>query len=87
MTIDLGISVAECMPVILHERWRYGWIAEARVAIGIGRGSHANIMARCLDTIIMALFGSLRIGRRRRWRWIVGGWLRMRTSCDSERNE
>ena len=36
MTIDLGVAVAERMAVILDQRRRNGWVAEAGMAIGIG---------------------------------------------------
>lgn len=36
MAIDLGIAVTERMPVIRDQRRRNRWVAEARVAIGIG---------------------------------------------------
>lgn len=36
MAIDFGIAVAEPMPVICDQRRRNRWVAEARVAIGIG---------------------------------------------------
>jgi hypothetical protein len=79
MAIHLVITVAKRVPVILDERRRYGRIAEARVAAGIGRRSPGNITLCCFDTIMVTLFGSLRICRRRRW-GVVRGRLRMRAS-------
>ena len=77
MAIDVGVAVSERMPVIFDERRRDRWIAEARVAISIGRRSHGNITAGCLDAVMVALFRSLRVGGRWRWWRIIGGWLRM----------
>jgi hypothetical protein len=78
MAIHLVIAVAKRMPVILDERRRHGWIAEARVVAGIGRRSFGNITLCGFDTIMVTLFGSLGICRRRRG--VVRGRLRMRAS-------
>jgi hypothetical protein len=66
MTIDIVISPAKCMPVILNERRRYGRVAEALVASGIRRCSPGDIALCCLNAIMVTLFGGLRIRRRRR---------------------
>jgi hypothetical protein len=83
MTVDLFIAVAECMPVVLHERRRDGWIAEARMASGIGRRSIRNIAARGLDTVMVSLLSNLRVRWRRRWR-VIGGRLGMRAPSKCE---
>jgi hypothetical protein len=59
MAIDFVVAGAKRMPVILDERRRYGWIAEAGVAAGIGRRSSGNISLRCFDTVMVTLFGGL----------------------------
>jgi hypothetical protein len=66
MTIHIVIACAKCMPVIPNERRRYGRVAKALVATGIGRRSPGNVALCCLNSIVVTLFGSLRIGRRRR---------------------
>ena len=77
MTVDVAIAGAKCMPVILNQRRRYGRVAEAFVATGIGRCSPGDIALCCLNAIVVTLFGSLRVRRRRR---VVRRRLRMRTS-------
>jgi len=79
VTIDLFIAGAERMPVILNERRRYGGIAEARMASGIGRRSIGNITACSLDTIVVPLLCSLRVSRWRWWRRVIRSRLRMGT--------
>jgi hypothetical protein len=77
MTIDIVIACAKCMPVVRNERRRYGRIAEAFVAPGIGRCAPGNIALCCLNAIVVTLFGDLGIRRRRR---VVRRRLRMRAS-------
>lgn len=77
MAIDVVIDRAKCMPVIRNQRRRYGWVAEAFVAPGIGRCSPRYIALCRLNAIVVALCGSLRI--RRRWR-VVRRRLRMRAA-------
>jgi hypothetical protein len=76
MTIDIVIACAKCMPVVPNQRRRYGRVAKAFVTPGIGRRSPGNVALCCLNTIVVTLFGNLRIRRRRR---VVSG-LRMRTA-------
>lgn len=78
MTIDIVIACAKCVPVIPNQRRRYGRIAEAFMATGIGSCSPGDIALCCLNAIVLALFCSLRICRRRR---VVSHWLRMGASA------
>jgi hypothetical protein len=84
MTIDIVITCAKCMPVISNERRRYGRVAEAFVAPGIGRRSPGDIALCSLNAIVVTLFGSLRIRRRRR---IVRRRLRVRAAGNCKRKQ
>jgi hypothetical protein len=86
MTVDFLVSVTERVPVILHQRRGNRRITEPRVAIDRGGRSLGDVMACCLHAIMVALFGSLRVCRRRRW-WVVRGRLRMGTSRQGKRNQ
>ena len=84
MTIDIVIACAKCMPVVRNERRRYGRIAEAFVAPGIGRCSPGDIALCSLNSIMVTLFGGLRIRRRR---WVVRRRLRMRAPGNCKRKQ
>jgi hypothetical protein len=64
MMIDLGIAVAESMPVILDQRRRNRWVAEARVAM-ISRGAPIEISRRSL--VATRSCRSVPATTRRRW--------------------
>jgi hypothetical protein len=66
MTIDIVIACTKCMPVIPNQRRRYGRVAKPFMAPGIGRRSPGDIALCRLNSVVVTLFGSLRIGRRRR---------------------
>jgi hypothetical protein len=84
MAIHFLIAVAESVPVIVHERWRHRRIAEPWVAVRIGRSPIRDITTRRINTIMMALFRGLRVGRWRRKRRVIGGRLRMGTTRQSK---
>jgi hypothetical protein len=75
MAIHLVIAIAKPVPVLLDKRRRYGRVAEARVAIRVGRCSPGNISLSCIEAIMEALLCGLRI--RLWWRWVVSRpWMR-----------
>jgi hypothetical protein len=87
MAIDLFITVAKALPVVGDERWRHGRIAEVRVTSRVGRCSSSNITLGGIETLVVALLGGLRECRRRRWRRIVRGRLRMGASGNGKRKQ
>ena len=85
VTIDLVVAVMKGVAIVLGQGRRYGRITEARMAVWIGRRSFGNVTLRCFYAVMMTLFGSLRIGRRRRR--IVRRRLGMGTAGKCKRNQ
>jgi hypothetical protein len=80
MTIDLVITAAKRMPVILNQRRRHGGIAEVRMASRIWGRSTGNVTLRCFEAIMVALLGDLST----RWWWwwrVVRLWVRTSGKC------
>lgn len=74
MTIHLVIAVAKPVPVFLHERRRYGRIAEPGVTFSVRRCPFRNIALSGVKAIMVALLCCLRVGRGR-W-WVIWPWMR-----------
>jgi hypothetical protein len=74
---EVVISFAEALSIGIKARRRHGRIAPAFMMIEYRRATGLNVVAGCLESIMIALFLNRSVVDRR-WGRRVNDWLRMR---------